>query len=54
MQNGNPFNLELIHFKEVENAKLIESTLHDKYRDKNVRLEWFELNEEDLEYIKNI
>lgn len=48
-----PKELEKVFIHKVSNAKLIESELHEIFDEKRVRGEWFNLNEEDIEFIKN-
>lgn len=47
-----PNELEKICVVKVKGYKRIEEYLHEHFADKRVRGEWFELNEEDIEYIK--
>jgi hypothetical protein len=50
---GNPYPLELIYSKKLHTAEQVESFLHNKYKEKNIKGEWFLLNEVDIEEIKN-
>lgn len=44
----------LIHKIRVKNPHLKEKELHLKYKDKRLHSEWFNLNVEDIEYIKGL
>lgn len=44
----------LIHKIRVKNPHLKEKELHLKYKDKRLHSEWFDLNVEDVEYIKGL
>lgn len=48
-----PYPLEEICIERVKGYKTIEQELHTIFERKNVRGEWFELNEEDVLFIKN-
>lgn len=47
-----PYELENILILKVKDYDKREKELHEHFADKRVRGEWFELNEEDIEYIK--
>lgn len=49
-----PFRCEMIHMFKVKNMRDSESSLHQKYKSKRIRGEWFKLSRADLEYIKSI
>jgi len=49
----NPNEIELIHSYKVKDYTSEEKILHNKYKNKNYRWEWFELSKEDILYIKN-
>lgn len=53
LQTGNSLDLTLVLVLNVSNARQVEQELHDYFRAKHIRGEWFELVEDDLEYIKN-
>ena len=53
LQCGNPYELNLYRLYYIKNAKKIEGEIHKKYKDKNIRLEWFDLTEEELKDIDN-
>lgn len=46
-----PFNPEVVAMVKVNNALEIESEIHNTYKSKRIRGEWFILNEEDVEQI---
>ena len=48
----NPFGIELIFQKEVNNYSQTEKRLLEKFKDKQVKGEWFKLNKEDILWIK--
>jgi hypothetical protein len=51
LQTGNPFLIQLVFFKIVNDASALESELHKKYKNKNVSGEWFYLDNNDIQYI---
>ncbi|MGF2618471.1 GIY-YIG nuclease family protein [Rossellomorea vietnamensis] len=54
LQTSHPRPLQLVHVIEVEDMKSIESKLHDLFESKRLSGEWFELTEEDVEFLKGI
>ena len=48
LQTGNSGNICLISKHETKHPFLIETMLHNKYSNKRVLNEWFELNEQDV------
>ena len=44
-----PFGAELIGFIRTENAKKLETELHQKYSRDRIKGEWFEISKEDAE-----
>ena len=48
-----PYPIEVITIIETENAYELERKLHHKFKDKRLSGEFFNLNEQDIEYIKN-
>jgi predicted GIY-YIG superfamily endonuclease len=48
LQSGCPFKLDYVTIVHCDHYSLIEAQLHRKYRDKNIRGEWFELSPTDL------
>lgn len=48
-----PYPLEEVCIERVKGYKNIEQELHRIFENKNVRGEWFELNQEDIAFIKN-
>ena len=51
LQTGNPFPIQLVYAKEVDNAYNIEQDLHKKYSEFNISGEWFELSKDDINTI---
>jgi hypothetical protein len=54
MQSGCPFLLTLVMFIRTPNRDLaftLEGKLHERFRNKRIRREWFELSEEDINTI---
>ena len=49
-----PLEIELIHNFYADDTKQAEIKLHEKYAAKRVKGEWFALNQEDIDEIKNI
>lgn len=49
-----PIQVTLIHSFRSDDYSLAELTLHEKFASKRTVGEWFELDEEDVEYIKSI
>ena len=47
----NPFEVKVILAQEVGSAYQVEKFLHDKFKDTNVRGEWFKLTSNDIAYI---
>ena len=53
LQSQEP-DIELLKVKAFPSrvsARNVESTLHTQFREKHLRGEWFELNDDDVEYI---
>lgn len=48
-----PFEVETVKVFKTKDMYSLEKKLHDFYKEKRLNGEWFELNNEDLEYIKN-
>jgi len=46
-----PFELTVIHIIETDDMFGLEAELHEVFTDKRVRGEWFELDEEDIEWL---
>jgi hypothetical protein len=44
LQTGNPFSLEIYKAIKSSQYKILETKFHDKFKSKNVRLEWFNLS----------
>lgn len=51
IQTGNPEEVILYAFYRIPNAKTEEEYLHDKFKDKHVRGEWFLLDNVDVDWI---
>jgi hypothetical protein len=49
-----PFKVELIHSFKCENMVETERQLHERFSDKQHTGEWFNLSDEDVEYIKGL
>ena len=54
LSNQNPFEIKLITAIENNDIYKLESELHKKFADKNIKGEWFELSQKDVDYIKRI
>jgi len=54
LATGNPFAMEVLASYRFKNPSYIESALHQKFENKHLRGEWFELSSEDFIAIKNI
>ena len=48
LQTGSPYDLKLMGWIESDDDKQLELTLHGRYSDKRIRLEWFCLKPEDV------
>lgn len=48
LQTGNPEEIWLRSYYETENPLRIEQMMHARYKNKNVRNEWFDMNVEDV------
>ncbi len=49
-----PYGPEIIRLIKTDNMRALEKKLHKKYKDKNIRGEWFNLNKEDINYLRSI
>ena len=49
-----PFELKIEHKIESDNIYSLEEKLHNKFEDKQIKGEWFKLNENDVSYIKSL
>lgn len=54
LQIGNPYKLGTYLCSYFDNAEDVEKELHIKFKKKHVRGEWFELNKDDLDYLKEL
>ena len=48
LQTGSPYDLKLMGWIEDDDEKGLERRLHRRYADRRIRLEWFELQPEDV------
>lgn len=48
LQTGNPREIEIVYFTQLELARYAEEGLHDRFRDKRVRGEWFDMAAEEV------
>ena len=51
---GCPFKIVLVHTIFIKDAVGLEHRLHKKFRNQRIKGEWFELTNNDIEYIKTI
>jgi hypothetical protein len=49
-----PFDLDLLHTISTGDMHALEKDLHERYADKRKNGEWFELDQDDVEYIKGL
>lgn len=49
-----PFKLETVNLIKSDDIYSLEEGLHNKFEDKRINGEWFELSSEDIKYIKSI
>lgn len=49
-----PFEVEFICLIKTDNMQRLETELHERFADKRVNGEWFDLTPEDVEYIKGL
>ena len=54
IQNTTPFKIKLIFKKKVRDCFQMERKLHLKFKEKRIKGEWFQLNKEDIEEIKEM
>lgn len=54
LQNANPYTLEFVLKKRTVYAKKLETLLHQTYKDKQVKNEWFKFTEKEIEEIQNL
>lgn len=50
----NPDEIEVIHYFHCKNYNEKERELHKKFKSKNINREWFNLNDNDINFIKNL
>ncbi len=53
LQTGNARKLEVLHYEKVRNAKKIESKLHKKMKHKRLSGEWFDIDDDGIDYIRD-
>lgn len=51
LETSNPFPLTLLYHLEVKDASKLEAQIHSRFKKKNVKGEWFELNNLELKFI---
>ena len=49
-----PFELKVIHTIKDNQIYKLEEKLHNKFKDKKIKGEWFKLNDNDVNYIKGL
>ena len=49
-----PFEIRLVHLLQTEDATAVENALHQRYAKNRKRGEWFELNDSQLQEIRNL
>jgi len=49
-----PFSTELIYFFPCDDAREAEKLLHEKFADKRINGEWFNLNNDEINTIINL
>ncbi len=54
LYTGNPFDMKVVVVYGFENAEAIERSLHQRFRHKRVRGEWFVLSENEIEVLKSV
>lgn len=54
LEKGMPYEIDIIHTIDIPTARHLEGRLHKKFEDKQVRGEWFNLGEDDLDFIKSL
>ena len=52
--NVSPLGVKVVYSFKINNAREIESLIHDSFRDCNTNLEWFNLSDADLKTIKEL
>lgn len=54
MQTGSPYKLELVHSIATDNMSELEAELHFQFSAKRSEGEWFQLSQEDVDYLKGL
>jgi len=49
-----PFDVTIVHKIKTNNRFKLEKEMHNEFSNKNVKGEWFDLNDNDIEYIKKL
>lgn len=49
-----PFEVKLVHVIESDNARKLETELHQQFGDRHLRGEWFNLAQDDIERFRNL
>ncbi|NRA92146.1 MAG: GIY-YIG nuclease family protein [Psychroserpens sp.] len=51
IENSMPYYVEVVFNEYIDNAYKIEEQVHDKYKNKHIKSEWFKLSNEDINQI---
>jgi hypothetical protein len=51
LQCWNPYKINVIHLIATANTKELEDRLHEKYKQQHINWEWYNLNDEQLQYL---
>ena len=51
LQVGNPYKLKALYFNKVKRPRSIETLLHNRFQDKRLIGEWFNLDSKDIEIV---
>lgn len=54
LQTASDTSLRIVHIVECRDALKLEAKLHRKFSSKRLSGEWFELNEQDIEFVKGL
>ena len=49
-----PFEIELVHAIETDDTETLEAQLHDRFADRRLKGEWFDLSEQDVKIIQGM
>lgn len=53
MQTSNPNKLKILYKKKIKHYIKLEEMMHMEFKEKRLSGEWFKLNNDDIEYVKN-